>query len=82
MNAKDQKNCKEILDVLHEHAPKPVDETALFGEVNAKCNMSHAQFKAALKIADTQGWLTGVAGKFSGQLWAINDEGEIARLQL
>ena len=81
MNAKDQKYCKDILNVLH-HAPKSVEQTALFGEVNAKSGIAHAQFTAALKIADTQGWLTGVAGKFSGQLWAINDEGEIARLQL
>ena len=82
MNAKDQKYCKDILNVLHDHAPKSVEQTALFGEVNAKSGIAHAQFTAALKIADTQGWLTGVAGKFSGQLWAINDEGEIARLQL
>ena len=82
MNARDLHLSKKLLDVLHEHSPRPVEQTALFGELHAVTNCSKEEFEAVLELVDAQGWLTGVKGKYAGALWAINDEGEVARLQI
>ena len=82
MTKSEAKNCKGILDVLHDRDGIPIEQNALFGEVHVRIECSLAEFKAALAICDTRGWLTGVKGKFAGKLWDINDEGEIARMQL
>jgi hypothetical protein len=82
MTRRENKLAKSLLDILHDRDGRPHVEPELLAElvVFAQCSLSEA--KATLKQCDARGWLTGVDGKFSGKIWAINDEGEIARLQL
>lgn len=82
MTQREIKISKVILDTLHAREAKAMREDELFGEVHKATECSLREFKAILAICDARGWLTGVAGKFSGSLWDINDEGEVARLQL
>jgi hypothetical protein len=82
MTQREIKISKSILDTLHARDGKPMQEDDLFLAVHAVTECSHREFKAVLVICDLRGWLTGVEGKFSGKLWDINAEGEIARLQL
>lgn len=82
LTEREKKLAKKLLNTLHERDGKAIEETVLFGEMHSATECSLREFKAVLAICDARGWLTGVAGKFSGKLWDINDEGEIARLQL
>lgn len=82
MTKREQKISKAILETLHEREGRPLEESDLFGEVHTRTESSLREFKAILAICDARGWLTGVQGKYSGKLWDINDEGEVARLQL
>ena len=80
MTKREKKILKKLLDVLHDRDGKPIEEGELFQEF-AK-DYTHAEFKSVLAMADARGWLTGVNGEFSGQLWDINDDGKITRLKL
>lgn len=82
MTATEKKNTRVLLNFLHGRDRKPIEQEELFGELNAKTGLSRAEALDLVKMCDEQGWLTGVQGRFTGALWAINDEGEIARLQL
>lgn len=82
MTQREIKISKAILNALHDRDGKAIQEDELFGAVHTATECSLREFKAILAICDARDWLTGVAGKFSGKLWDINAEGEIARLQL
>lgn len=82
MTKMEKKHCKALLETLHEREGRAMNEEDLFGECHTRTECSLREFKSALAICDARGWLTGVEGKFSGRLWDINDEGEVARLQL
>jgi hypothetical protein len=80
MNPRDRRLCKALLDALYDRDRRPAAVAELFAEVSAV--MSRAECEQTLALCDARGWLTGVAGKFTGPVWAINDEGEIARRQM
>jgi hypothetical protein len=82
MNPRDKRDSRKLLDFLHARDRKTIEQEELISELNALTGRSHAEGKALIELCDGQGWLTGVAARFTGKIWAINDEGELARLQL
>ena len=82
MTTREIKLARSLLNVLHDRDGHAANETDLFGEMTVRCDCTLGEFKVTLLNCDARGWLTGVKGKFAGKLWDINDEGEIARMQL
>lgn len=84
MTAREIKIAKAILETLHDSDGAQMIEVVIHADVTVSLQekIPLAEFDAAMSICDKRRWLTGVAGKFGGRKWNINDAGESARLEL
>lgn len=88
MTTREVEISRALLQALHEQDRAQLSETQLHCGVNVclsargRIAATLGEFNAALQIADKSGWVTGVAGRFMGRKWNINDAGEAALLEM